>query len=112
MDGFRHDLRGAFRAFTRRPGFSALAVLTLAIGIGLNAVAFTAVNALFLKGHAGAHLHDAGWIFRTTRGDSTIALSIADLDALSRDARSFSAIAAEGRMPLALSWHGQTDQVW
>ena len=112
MDGFRHDLRGAFRAFTRRPGFSALAVLTLAVGIGLNAVAFTAVNAMFLKGHSGAHLRDAGWIFRTTRGDSTVALTIADLDALTRNARSFAVVAAEGRMPLALYRQGQTDQVW
>ena len=71
MDGLRHDLRGALRALTRRPGFSAVAILTLAAGIGLNAVAFTAVNALFLQGAAGSHLPDAGWIFRTARGQST-----------------------------------------
>ena len=112
MDGFRHDLRGALRALIRRPAFSALAILTLAAGIGLNAVAFTAANALFLQGAAGSHLPDAGWIFRTTRGQGTGALSIEDVGALERDTRSFAAIAAEGRMPLALSWQGQTDQAW
>ena len=112
MDGFRHDLRGALRALTRRPGFSAVAILTLAAGIGLNAVAFTAVNALFLQGAAGSHLPDAGWIFRTARGQSTGPLSIEDVDALAREVRSFESVAAEGRMPLALSWQGQTDQAW
>lgn len=108
MDGLRHDLRGALRALIRRPGFSALAILTLGAGIGLNAVAFTAANALFIKGHAGAHVPDAGWVFRGASGP----LSIPDVDTLSRDARSFSIVAAEGRLPLALSWRGGAEPVW
>lgn len=112
MDGLRHDLRGACRALIRRPGFSALAILTLAVGIGLNAVAFTAVNALFLTPNAGARVADAGWIFKTSRAGATGALSIAEVDLLTREARSFAAIAAEGRMPLAMAWDGHTEEVW
>jgi predicted permease len=112
VDGLTHDLRGAFRALVRRPGFSALAILTLAIGIGLNAVAFTAVNALFLKPNAGARVPEAGWIFKTSRADATGELSLPDLDALASDTRSFAAIAAEGRMPLALTWEGHTEEAW
>jgi len=112
MDAFRHDLRSGVRALIRRPAFSALAILTLAAGIGLNAVVFTAANALFLKGAAGAHLPDAGWIFRTTRGAGTGALSIRDVEAIERATRTFASVAAEGRMPLALAWKGQTDRIW
>lgn len=112
MDAFRHDLRGGLRTLWRRPAFSALAILTLAAGIGLNAVVFSAANALFLKSSAGAHLPDAGWIFRTTRGAGTGALSIADVEAVTRDARTLALVAAEGRMPLALQWQEQTDRIW
>jgi hypothetical protein len=34
IDVFRHDLRHALRSLRQRPGFAALTVLTLALGIG------------------------------------------------------------------------------
>nr|MBA2305445.1 hypothetical protein [Acidobacteriota bacterium] len=48
MDSLRLDLRFAFRTLLKRPGFSAIAVLTLALGIGVTTVAFSAINALVL----------------------------------------------------------------
>ncbi|HET7273616.1 MAG TPA: ABC transporter permease [Longimicrobiaceae bacterium] len=43
------DLRSAFRAIPRNPGFSAVAVLTLALGIGATAAIFTVLNAVVLS---------------------------------------------------------------
>src|SRR5204863_9029016 len=43
------DVRFAFRQLFKSPGFTLLAVLTLAVGIGLNTAIFTLINDLFLR---------------------------------------------------------------
>ncbi len=45
-----NDLKFALRQIWKSPGFSALAIITLAIGIGLNTAIFSLINDLFLRG--------------------------------------------------------------
>ena len=49
MHGVLADLRFAVRSQARQPGFTATAILVLALGIGANAAVFSFVNALLLK---------------------------------------------------------------
>jgi predicted permease len=44
------DLKFAIRQLLKTPGFSALTVLTLALGIGMNTAIFSLINDLFLRG--------------------------------------------------------------
>jgi len=49
MSSFGSDLRLAVRLLVRRPGFTALALITLTIGVAANTVVFSLVNGVFLK---------------------------------------------------------------
>ena len=49
MDTIRRDLRYAVRAFLRSPGFTATAILSLAIGVGANTAIFSVASALLLR---------------------------------------------------------------
>ncbi len=48
MNTLFHDVRYAFRAFARNPGFALAAILSLAIGIGANSAIFSVADALLV----------------------------------------------------------------
>jgi putative ABC transport system permease protein len=49
MDSFWNDFKYAVRVMAKRPGFTAIAVITIALGIGANTAIFTVINAVVLR---------------------------------------------------------------
>ncbi|MEZ5317341.1 MAG: ABC transporter permease [Vicinamibacterales bacterium] len=50
LSSLAQDVRHALRSFRRRPGLTAIALVTLALGIGANTAVFTVVHAVLLRG--------------------------------------------------------------
>jgi putative ABC transport system permease protein len=65
MDLLRHDLRYAIRSLLNTPGFTATAVLTLALGIGANTAMFTVANTLLLRPAPFDHAERLYWVYDT-----------------------------------------------
>jgi predicted permease len=114
MDWLRADLRDALRLLTRRPIHSLLAVVTLAIGLGLNALAFSVVNALLFRPDRVGAGENIGWITVTRRAEPEplANMSLPMYERVQRDARTLASVAAEGRLPLAYQTGDATRQIW
>lgn len=65
IESFAKDVRYALRGLRRRPGFTAAAVISLALGIGANTAIFSLFHTLMLRMLPVAHPEQLVWIHRT-----------------------------------------------
>ena len=95
MDTLRQDFRYALRRLRRTPGFAAIALVSLALGIGANTAIFTLVNAIILSRPPIEHPEELVDVYRRVPGFSHSTFSYPDyLDLRRSTSGVFSQIAA------------------
>src|SRR5580693_9443132 len=70
IEGLGNNLRYAARRLRRSPGFTLVAILTLALGIGANIAAFTVVRAVLLNPLPFPHPEQLVRVFDDLRGSN------------------------------------------
>ena len=117
MDTLLQDLRYAFRSFLSRPGFSALMVVCLALGIGVNSTIFSVVDTVSIR-PLPFRAPDELVSLHTTRAANGIqrgSVSYLDFQSWKTETQSFAAMAGvSGRRVLLVLTDGFDcpDSIW
>jgi putative ABC transport system permease protein len=94
LDQVGRDIRLAFRRLLKSPAFTVVAVLTLALGIGVNATNFSVLNTLLLKPPPFQDLEKLVFLYSTTQQDRTAQLSPAEFQDIRKGSRAFERLSA------------------
>lgn len=105
------DLQFAFRMLHKSPGFTAVAVLTLALGIGANTTIFSIVNAILLRPLPYPSANRLVAIYNYTASDGNESFSYLDFLEWQRQNRSFASLATYRRSNFTLAGTAQAENL-
>ena len=113
MTSFWQDFRYALRMISRAPGYAAVAILTLALGIGANTTIFSWINASLLNPVPGlASPREVVSLSLSSDSANPFPFTYPDLEALRNGQHSFAGLTGVHVAPLSLTGKGSPQRVW
>src|SRR6266852_3855406 len=113
MTSFWQDIRYSLRVIAKAPGFAAIAILTLALGIGANTTIFSWINSALLNPVPGlASPSEVVSLTLSKPGDNPFPFTYPDLEAMRDGQQSFTGIAACSFAQMSLTSKSKPERVW
>jgi predicted permease len=113
MTSFWQDVRYSLRMMAKAPGFAAIAILTLALGIGANTTIFSWINSALLNPVPGlASPNEVVALTQGKSGDIPLGFTYPDIEAMRDGQQSFTGITACGFAQMSLTGKGKPERVW
>jgi predicted permease len=111
MHSFLQDLRYALRQLTKSPGFTTVAILTLALGIGANTAIFSVINGVLLNPLPFPQPDQLVTLSESKPNFDRGSISYPNFRDWQKDNRSFSAMAIARAYAFSLTGRGEAEQV-
>src|SRR5215831_3251216 len=113
MTSFWRDIRYSLRVIAKAPGFAALAILTLALGIGANTTIFSWINSALLNPVPGlGNPSEVVALTLSKPGDSPFPFTYPDLEAMREGQQSLAGIAACNFIPISLTGKRKPERIY
>src|ERR1700689_1461653 len=111
MDALLQDLRSGLRMLAKSPGFTAIAILTLALGIGANTALFSVLNGVLLNPLAYPQSRQLVAVYGSTPGSNVGPITYLNFLDWQRDTQTFSDMAMYRNHDLNLVGTGEAERV-
>lgn len=111
MQDLKMDVKFALRRLAKRPALTAVALLTLALGIGANAAIFSVVNGVLLRPLPYRDAERLVWVWSKVSDNPTAPYSMLDYIDMRERNHAFEDLAAEQRWPVIITGHGDPERL-
>jgi len=113
MNSFWQDVQYSLRVIAKAPGYAAIAILTLALGIGANTTIFSWINATLLNPIPGlASPAEVVALSLTKNGENPFPFTYPDYEAMRDGQKSFTGLTVFSFNPMSLTGKGKPERVW
>lgn len=111
LETFWNDVRYGARGLRKSPGFTTIAILTLALGVGANAAIFSFVNAVLLKPLPYPHPEQIVSVWEKNPGAGSNPVSTLNFLDWERQNRCFQFLSAVARDTVSLTGSGNPEEI-
>src|ERR1700730_6548124 len=112
MTSFWQDIRYSLRMLVKAPGYAAIAILTLALGIGANTTIFSWINSALLNPVPGLYMPSEVVSLTLGKPGQPFGFTYPDLEAVRNGQQSFTGITACWFAQMSLTGKSKPERVW